>query len=393
MKANILMLFSSPYRKDAQTIKEHYSSFEKYSKFNVYNINIEKLIPKFVYKNSFEIVIFHYSLFGSLPFRKNDRLFKELKKYKSYKIAFFQDEMQYGNERIDFLTSLGINCVFSLLNKKYHSEIYLDRSNVSEVYETLTGYIDDDLIEIGNSYFKELHERTIDISYRARSLPFRYGAGGQEKTEIARGALIFFGAKYNLDISTNENDRLYGTDWYKLLADSKSVLGVEAGTSIFDIDGTITKSVNKEIDLNPDITFQEIYDKVLFKYESKIEYRTISPRIFEAAAFKVAQIMFEGEYQNILEPWKHYLPLKKDFSNISEIESFINSKEKIESLIETTYRDIILSRKYTYKNFISQFDGLLFSKGYTPNDIKIHKPDLLFENSSKSCVLVKRTDL
>ena len=54
-------------------------------------------------------------------------------------------------------------------------------------------------------------------------------------------------------------------------------------------------------------------------WDWKIPYRTISPRNFEAAAFRVCQILYEGHYSGVMEPMRHYIPLRKDFSNFDEV--------------------------------------------------------------------------
>ena len=44
-------------------------------------------------------------------------------------------------------------------------------------------------------------------------------------------------ASNTITISNGEEDRIYGEDWHRFIANCKGMLGVEAGTSIFDIDG------------------------------------------------------------------------------------------------------------------------------------------------------------
>ncbi|MBT8506740.1 hypothetical protein B1F79_04690 [Coxiella-like endosymbiont of Rhipicephalus sanguineus] len=69
----------------------------------------------------------------------------------------------------------------------------------------------------------------------------------------------------------------------------------------------------------------EVAERILELLESigeKIDYNQISPRHFEAVATKTLQILYEGEYSNILKPWVHYVPLKKDYSNFDEVCNF-----------------------------------------------------------------------
>ena len=55
------------------------------------------------------------------------------------------------------------------------------------------------------------------------------------------------------------------------------------------------------------------------RWEDVVYYRTISPRHFEAAALRVCQVLFEGRYSGVMEPMRHYIPLRKDFSNFDEV--------------------------------------------------------------------------
>ena len=67
------------------------------------------------------------------------------------------------------------------------------------------------------------------------------------------------------------------------------MLGVEAGTSVFDLDDTARERTEALLANEPDLSFDEVERRVLHEYEDKIYYRTVSPRHFEAAAFRVVQ--------------------------------------------------------------------------------------------------------
>lgn len=34
---------------------------------------------------------------------------------------------------------------------------------------------------------------------------------------------------------------------------------------------------------------------------------------------RTAQVLLEGYYNGIFEPWKHYIPIKKDCSNLDQV--------------------------------------------------------------------------
>ena len=65
----------------------------------------------------------------------------------------------------------------------------------------------------------------------------------------------------------------------------------------------------------------------LGRWDDNFSYRTISPRHFEAAAFRICQVMFEGEYSDVLRPMVHYVPLKKDFSNFDQVVELITDHD------------------------------------------------------------------
>jgi hypothetical protein len=232
------------------------------------------------------------------------------------------------------------------------------------VHTNITGYVDQNLKIKARKYFKEDNSRTIDIGYRGRQIDYFFGSGAQEKHSIAvdfENHVIKKNLNLNIDLKSKEHDRLYGSQWYEFLADSKGTLGVESGTSIVDLDGSIEKQTNQFISENPKASFNEVHKKILERYENNIYYRSISPRIFESAAFKICMILFEGKYSGILQPGVHYIELKKDFSNINQVLSDFSRAEVRKKITENAYKDLIASDRYSYENFISNFDKNLIS--------------------------------
>jgi hypothetical protein len=81
----------------------------------------------------------------------------------------------------------------------------------------------------------------------------------------------------------------------------------------------------------------------------------ISPKMFEAIALKTALVLFEGSYSGILKPDLHYISLKKDFSNLKQVLAKLDDISYLENITETAFKDIILSGKYNYEQFIHIF--------------------------------------
>lgn len=368
-KNGILLIYHHPITKDASTIMEHVNAFENNSKFKFWKLNTEFGFPIALNGMQFSIILFHYSLFGSYPFKLDNQMINYLKTSKNtYKIAFFQDEYQFCPERFALINELQIDTIFTLLEQDFVNLTYKKYTTAKDVVTCIPGYVSENLIKNSHKYVKPMNKRIIDIGYRGRQLPAYMGKGAFEKTNIASN-FINFAKKFslNLDIDTNESARLYGDKWYEFLGNCKGMIGVEAGVSIFDLTGIVYKSYQKLSENTKNVTYEELSKEInLNDYENVIPYRCISPRHFEASAFKICQILFEGNYSGILKPMIHYIPLKKDFSNFTEVINLFLNNEFREKIINKSYEDLILSNDYSYKRFIEKFDELLIEKGFNP---------------------------
>jgi hypothetical protein len=232
---------------------------------------------------------------------------------------------------------------------------------------TLTGYVSDDLVQRSGELTRLDEARTIDVGYRARRLPYHMGRGAQEKhdigVEFARRAE---GLGLVLDIDTDERRRILGGGWYDFLASCRAVLGVEAGVSIFDLDGEAEVACTRLLAAEPNLSFDEVERRLLHRWEGNLPYRTVSPRHFEAAALRVCQILFDGHYSGVLEPMVHYIPLRKDFSNFDEVIALFRDRAFRERMTATAHRDLIASGRYSYGRFVHDFDARLLARGLVP---------------------------
>jgi hypothetical protein len=129
------------------------------------------------------------------------------------------------------------------------------------------------------------------------------GRGAQEKSEIGRRfAELSDGLGLQVDIATDEEDRLYGDAWYRFLGSCRAVLGVEAGVSIFDLDGEARAATEELLAREPDLSFEEVSARILHRWEDHVFYRTVSPRHFEAAAFATCQILSRARIPGCSRP-------------------------------------------------------------------------------------------
>ena len=67
-------------------------------------------------------------------------------------------------------------------------------------------------------------------------------------------------------------------------------------------------------------------------------------------------ILYEGEYSGILEPWRHYIPLRKDHANMAEVAKALTDGVLCDRIVNTAYREIALNPKFQWKAMVDLVD-------------------------------------
>lgn len=352
----------------AATVMEHVHAFRDHSKFPVWEVNVDYGFPEVLDGLSPTVLLLHYSLFGASSYQIPPRFLDWMRTVDArYRVAFFQDEHESCPQRFAFIDDYRIDCVYTLLDPPQFDVVYGRHTHGPRLVHTLTGYVSDDLVRLAAERTLPDDERSIDVGYRARSLAYYLGRGSQEKRDIGLEFLARAqGIGLRLDIAVDEDSRLYGDAWTRFLASSRAFIGVEAGVSIFDLTGEVHAGYDRLLAEDPAMTFEEMSARLLARFEDNVPYRTISPRHFEAAAFRVLQILFEGEYSGVLEPMVHYVPLRKDFSNFDDVIAIFRDPAARRAITDRAYADLIESGRYSYAAFIRSFDEVLAAAGLTP---------------------------
>lgn len=379
----ILLIYHHPLSQNAATVLDHVNAFKRYSKFPVWEVNTLYGFPTGIKLSQFSIVVLHYSLFGSHPFALPERFVKYLEGCdKTIKIAFFQDEYRNCERRYELIDMLKIDLIYTLLDQEYFGLVYYERCGVKKVLPTLAGYTPEIMNSDISKFSKPHCERKIDVGYRARQLPFSMGRGAQEKTEIAIGfANIAAGRGLNLNLSNDENGRIYGEDWLSFIGNCKFMLGVEAGVTIFDFDGEIERKCEQLTEQDPTISFKKVSQLILAQIDGNVNYRMISPRIFEMATLQTVPLLFRGNYNGIIQPDLNYILIEKDFSNASVVFDKMANDQLVQSIIENNLQ-LVSKHELSFEAFIASFDKDLlntFELNHTkvPKDVKEQTDELL----------------
>lgn len=363
----ILVIYQIESNTDRNTIFEHLYSFSKIENGNSFHyLNIFDCVPQFVKKIKYDAVIFHYTFLAGERFLSNEIPWKNkisgMEELSGYKIAIPQDEYDFTDRLCAFFKKVNVQAVYTCFTQKEDIELAYpyDKTGVLKFFPVFTGYVDEKKIPDLAKRTRPFCERPIDIGYRARMLPAYFGRHGQLKYNLVD---VFANAVKGTDLVTdigNTNDNFHvenlklvkhGDAWNDFLLECKAFVGCEGGSSLLDSDGSIKESVHSYMDLHPDATFDEIERNCFPGQDFNISCFALSPRHFESAMTRTLQILVEGNYGGVFLPWKHYIPLKKDFSNISEVLAALKDAKKCQEIIDTAYMDIVLSGAYTYKNF------------------------------------------
>ena len=309
---------------------------------------------------SFDIIIIHYSI--CIIFRNYISLLlrKKIRDFKGLKVVIIQDEYRWINKILNEMVYLNVDCIVSLLDKENINKVYNHPKLKNKLMvSALAGYVSNNWI---NQEVPKIAERKKHIIYRGNNLPFWLGNGAREKSVLSKKILENFHDKgLNLDVSSNPGDRIYGENWLAFMKSGKCVIGLEGGASIFDFDGSIEKKVRKFQSENPKVSYEKIHKEFLSKYEEKIYYRMITPRSFEAIAMKTVQVMYPGKYSGILEPWRHYIPINRDFSNLNEVIEALKDDEFLQKIANQAYSEIIKSENYSEEKLGRGIDSIISS--------------------------------
>ena len=343
------------------TVMDHLESFERYSSFQVTSLNLAATgATDRLRRMDAGAIVLHYTLFGMQYYLITEEQAWIVRESPAIKIAFFQDEYHQPPKRFRFIEEYGVDVIYTLLEPQHFRDTYYARTKAPVVLQTLAGYVSDHLLETSDAVRREGTFRDIDVGYRGHELDITYGLAGQEKRIIGQEfKRLTAHLNLKLDVETSVDRRIYGPEWYRFMARCRAMLGVEAGVSAFDMEDAVRLGARRLRHENPGIDDKELWEAVVRPWEDVVPYRMISPRHLEAAALGTTQILFTGAYTGLMDPWTHYIPLTKDFSNLDEVLGLLNDQKTLENIASNARRDLIDSGYYHYREFVAGVDQQL----------------------------------
>ena len=377
------------------TINAFDSSFKRFSENDVHEININDLesmknLPSHPELNNDSIIIGSYAIIHNMS-TSNPIHFQacknSLRNLNNTKCVFIQDEYYHVDKTVEMLNEMRVDVIFTVLTRDCDIKtVYKNIINKNTIYiKCLTGYIDENPIR----YFKPISDKPNGILYRGRKLHPLYGLLGYYKFEIGYNIKQYIIAQnINLahDISSNNEDRIYG-DWNEAMTNAKITLGTPSGSNVLNYDTTLHHEINTKIGISGNGHLLQENDK---SYSDKkfidaiqdartkvyipeiLSVNALSPKMFEAISAGTVLVMLEGDdlcYSGILKPDIHYIPLKKDYSNLDEVMNKCMDDVYLQTLANRAYEDIVFSEKYSFRTMIKSFDHFIQNLKLLPNNI------------------------
>ncbi len=319
-------------------------------------------IPSRLQNISFDAIILHYTFLSfctlGLLFYSWKRKFDWIRDLDGLKVAMPQDEGDFPELLDEWLFDLGVSVIFSV-HYTPEGPLYRIMRDHATIYPCLPGYIDEATAQRYEGRLLPICKRPKDVVYRARRLPYRFGTAGKLKYAVAdvfapRAKALGF----NVDISTRYEDAVFGDDWFDFLASSKAVLGTPGGWSAVDWRGELRAQISAILREDPSLTFDQI-DVRMEKGWDDYQFFTVTPRHFEAVITKTCQVLVEGDYREVLEADRHFIPLRRDFSNLEQVLAKLRDSRYVQDMVDCAYEEIYLTGQYTYGAFAKRVQQIL----------------------------------
>jgi hypothetical protein len=362
------------------TIRDHLHAFDRYSGGRTAHLNlaVRRRIPAWVRRTRWDLVVFHTSYLAAYRWTPDGapwlrRRSQPLRGLGRVRVALPQDDFLRSDLVADVMEELRVDHVFTPVPPSEHEKVY-GRMDLDRVrfHLALTGYLDDDEVARMVAIADEVDRgpgRDIDVGYRAWHAAKWLGGHGQLKTEIAR---VFReeGPRHGLrvDVSTRDEDTLYGDAWSRFQARSKYTIGVEGGASILDRDGSLRVKVYEyELD-HPDATFEEVRAACFPGRDGELALFAISPRHLEACVSRTCQVLVRGDYNGVLAADRHYIPLEPDFSNLDDVLETLRRDDRRAAITQAAFEDVVQSGRWTYRGFVADVLSVLDDAAPSPDN-------------------------
>ena len=148
-------------------------------------------VPRWVRDYPFDVVLLHYSVLcmrWEAPFERWRSSLDWIRDSEAVRLAMPQDEYVCAHTLDEWLESLDLDCVFSVLDERHWPTLYPRTSARTRMERSYTGFVDDRAAGAVETLPRPHAERPLDIVYRARNLPSTSATTGSSSTGSPRSS-------------------------------------------------------------------------------------------------------------------------------------------------------------------------------------------------------------
>ena len=347
-----------------QTTIDHLESFREHLPHaDVQYLHFQQPLPKEFEEISPDVFIVNYDFlnyrFTPLwPYIKNRH--KKIAQRAGKVVAIAQDDF-WANKLLDnWCMDWDVDRILTPISNDL-GVLYPRSIKTKEFRTALTGYVKSGPIP----QTALLRDRPIDLGQRVRDMPPHLGRLAQAKSKQAVVmATAATSAGFNVDVSTRVEDSFIGAAWFDFLSSCKFTVGMKGGASLHDPYGLTHTKVQAYLARHPEAGFDEIERKCFKGKDMKHEFTAISPRLFESSMAGTCQILQRDDYLGVLEPWRHYIPLERNFSNVNEVVSTMKDLDKCQEIVTNARIALVDSQMFDYSRLVnSACQGLFHAQG------------------------------
>jgi spore maturation protein CgeB len=251
-------------------------------------------------------------------------------------LVLFGNEFGLMRRKIDFLRRSRADFVGSQLPATAARWLYVGLA--TQVLNAPAG-LNPTLYRPGSS------SRPIDIGFRGD----RYRSeliGDQDRARLIEH-FTRTGTEQGLVIDI-EYRRIARDRWSAFLRSCHGTIGAESGTFFLERDDATQEAVADYMKAHADSSFDLIHER-FWKNSTGVPGKAISSRHFEAIGTKTCQILVEGRYNDILKPGEHYIPVRRDLSDIAESSRQFRDHVERERIAESAYRHVMAAHTYAHR--------------------------------------------
>ncbi len=271
-----------------------------------------------------------------------------MRDYTGLIVAMPQDEYDHAHTLDDWMASLGVHIVLTCFGETDRALLYPRMHRRAFFVETLTGYLHPERVANARRHGVPNHERRTDIVYRANHLPFWFGWLGHIKAQLGLVApRLLSTTNLSTDISVRPEDTILGDHWLSFLGSARAILGSESGSSVLDKRGEVAMHVRALLADAPGLSFEDT-DALCRGELTRHHFAAIGPRHLESIMTGTLQVLVEGSYSNLFRPWEHYLPVKRDLSDLAEVAGALRDEHLVTRITTKAYEDFVGSGAYGY---------------------------------------------